>query len=151
MDTTGSAGGRFRLPVQSGPVDAPPPRTGDRRRTDRRGGDRRRGQAAVLHFRRATDRRMDGAQAEALLARRALEHRVQARPVVDLVARELAAPVVAEPVAAKPAPCWCVARSAVRPASGSGWSGTSSRRTRAGTERSAGRSVIVRTHGRETR
>ncbi len=50
---------------------------------DRRRGDRRQTQAAVLHFRRATDRRMNGAQADALLQRRALDLRL--RTQVDLV------------------------------------------------------------------
>jgi hypothetical protein len=63
-------------------------RSDDRRSDDRRGGERRAGQAAVLHHRRATDRRLDLAGADLQLQRRAFAQRLAEQPVViDLVER----------------------------------------------------------------
>lgn len=62
---------------------------GERRGEDRRSRDRRGPQAAVLHHRRATDRRLDLAGVDLRLQRTAFQQRVVARPpvVVDLVER----------------------------------------------------------------
>lgn len=77
-----------------------------RRESDRRAGDRRRGQAAVLHHRRATDRRLDLAGVDLRLQRTAFERSAANAPaprgrpdvVIDLLERVPEPPPAAEPV-----------------------------------------------------